>query len=180
MLVDRAGMVRGYYTGTDPQQVAAIRRDAAALLDGSTLLGLPLRRLPLVNACLNGLAACWLALGWVLVRRRRLTGHKRCMLAAVATSVLFLASYLTYHFGHRTVTSFPEDYPVARVVYLAILLSHTILAVVILPLIVMTLMRAFRGQLDRHRRIARWTLPIWIYVSITGVVIYWMLYHLPA
>ena len=176
MLVDREGRVRGYYTGTDPEQVANLRRDAAALLEGSTLLGYPLRRLPLVNACLNGLAACWLAIGWVLVRKRRLIGHKRCMLAAVATSVLFLTSYLTYHLGHRAVTHFPEDHPVARAIYLAILLSHTILAVVILPLVVMTLVRAFRDERDRHRRIARWTLPIWMYVSVTGVVIYLMLY----
>jgi len=98
------------------------------------------------------------------------------MLTAFSTSVLFLICYLTYHIFHG-VTRFP-GHGFVRSFYLALLGSHTVLAVVIVPLVLTTLYRALRGRFDRHRRVARWTLPLWFYVSVTGVVVYWMLYHL--
>lgn len=134
--------------------------------------------LPLLNAVLNSLSTVFLILGWWHIRAKRASAHKTCMLLAVLTSTLFLASYLTYHaLKEGLVTKFPTEYGTARTIYLGILLTHTILAVVILPMVIMTLIRAFRNQLEKHRRLARWTLPIWLYVSVTGVVIYLMLYQ---
>jgi uncharacterized membrane protein YozB (DUF420 family) len=132
--------------------------------------------LPAVNASLNALATILLVTGYVLVRRRRLRAHKVVMLAAFATSVLFLLSYLIYHaqVGSRP---FPGRGSI-RTVYFTILISHIVLAAVIPPLAGVTLWRAFRGRFDRHMRIARWTLPLWLYVSVTGIVVYWMLYQM--
>ena len=137
--------------------------------------------LPLVNACLNGLSAVFLTIGYVLVRRGRVEAHRSFMLAAVITSALFLICYLTYHghlayVQHRGPTRFLEP-PWFRPIYLGILLTHTLLAVVILPMIIITLSRALRRRFDRHRVIARWTWPLWMYVSVTGVVIYLLLYQ---
>lgn len=112
-----------------------------------------------------------------MIRRGRETAHKRCMLAAFGTSVLFLVSYLTYHIGTEAVTTFPQRYPVARVIYLVVLGSHTLLAAVTLPLVLLTVTAGLRDQRARHRRLARWTFPIWLYVSVTGVLIYFALYH---
>ncbi len=131
--------------------------------------------LPSVNAALNFTTTILLVLGYILIRRRAIPAHKVCMIAASITSTLFLACYLFYHFYHGR-TSFPGT-GFARPIYFTILISHTILAVVQLPLIFMTLFRAFRGQFEKHRAIARVTLPIWLYVSVTGVVIYWLLYQ---
>lgn len=133
-----------------------------------------LASLPAVNAVLNGTAAVLLTIGWVLIRRGRVRQHRRVMLSAFAVSVLFLMSYLTYHakFGAKHYTG---EGPI-RTVYFAILLTHTVLAAAIVPLALMTLSRALSRRFDRHRAIARWTLPIWLYVSVTGVVVYWMLY----
>ena len=130
--------------------------------------------LPLVNAILNATAAGLLAIGWILIRRRRIRQHRRVMIAAFSVSVLFLISYLTYHatFGAKHYTG---RGPI-RVVYFAILLTHTVLAAAIVPLALITLSRALSARFDRHRAIARWTLPIWMYVSVTGVVVYLMLY----
>jgi putative membrane protein len=136
------------------------------------------RDLPTLNAALNGLAAALLITGWVFIRRREIARHRLCMLSAFGVSVLFLASYLVYHY-HVGSVRFP-DLGWVRTLYLGILLTHTVLAAAVPVLAVLTLLRAFQERFDRHRRIARWTLPIWIYVSITGVVIYWMLYHLAA
>ena len=132
--------------------------------------------LPAVNAALNALSATLLLCGFRFIRRKQITAHKRCMLGAVTASVLFLISYVTYHYSAGT-TRFPHQ-GWLRALYFTILISHTILAVTVVPLVLSTLIRALRGQFDRHRRIARWTLPIWLYVSITGVVVYLMLYHL--
>ena len=133
--------------------------------------------LPLVNATLNATAACLLMSGWVAIRSGRVAVHKKLMIAAVTTSAVFLASYLTYHFKTEAVTAFPSDrYPQVAPVYFTILISHTILAVVTLPLVIITLRHALKDRIHRHRRMARWTLPIWIYVSITGVLIYLILY----
>ncbi len=132
--------------------------------------------LPLLNAVLNGISALLLSAGYVAIRRQNRVIHKRFMLSACVTSVLFLISYLTYHaqVGSRPFVAQGG----IRIVYFTVLLSHTILAVVIVPLVLTTLYRVWKRQWERHRRIARWTLPIWFYVSVTGVVIYMMLYQL--
>lgn len=132
--------------------------------------------LPALNAVLNGTAAALLVAGYLLIRRGRIAPHKRCMLAALATSAVFLVSYVIYH-ANTGSRPFPGQGAV-RVVYFGILVSHVVLAALILPLALTTAARGLLGQYDRHVRIARWTLPIWIYVSITGVVIYLMLYQL--
>ena len=132
--------------------------------------------LPSVNASLNATSALLLIFGYFLIRQRAITGHTICMLLAFGTSTLFLVSYLYYHYHHGA-THFPGR-GFVRFLYFAILISHTILAVVIVPLVVTTLFWAFRSRFEKHKAIARITLPIWIYVSITGVVVYWMLYRL--
>lgn len=132
--------------------------------------------LPTINASLNATSAVLLALGYVLIRRWAITGHKICMLSACGTSTLFLISYLTYHYFHG-MTRFPGQGAI-RVFYFGLLISHTILAAVVPALVIKTLYHAFRGQFEKHARIARVTLPIWLYVSVTGVVVYWMLYQL--
>jgi uncharacterized membrane protein YozB (DUF420 family) len=138
--------------------------------------------LPVVNACLNGLSAAFLASGYVLIRQGRSVAHRNCMIAAFVASTLFLICYLTYHtyLGyvlHRGPTRFLEP-TWFRPVYLTILGSHTLLAIVIIPMIFVTLSRALRQRFDLHRRIARWTWPLWMYVSVTGVVIYLLLYRI--
>lgn len=135
-----------------------------------------LRDLPHLNASLNALSAVFLLLGFWCIVRKKNELHKKFMLSAVVSSSLFLVGYLTYHFGVAGVTKFERPESV-RPFYIALLLSHTILAVTVPPLAVMTLVRAFRERWDRHRKIARWTLPIWLYVSVTGVLVYLMLYH---
>ena len=130
---------------------------------------------PPLNASLNAATALFLILGYFLVKRRIITGHKVCMLLATFTSTVFLGCYIYYHANHG-VTRFPGTGPI-RALYFTILTTHTILAAVQVPLIFMTLSRALRSQFTRHIAIARVTLPIWLYVSVTGVVIYWMLYR---
>ena len=132
--------------------------------------------LPALNAILNATAAVFLSVGYMQIRRGRIEMHKRCMLAALATSALFLTSYLVYH-ANTGSRPFPGSGAV-RIVYFTILITHVVLAAVILPLALVTAARGLRAQYDRHVRIARWTLPIWIYVSVTGVVIYLMLYRM--
>ena len=131
--------------------------------------------LPAVNASLNALSTVFLTTGWILIRRRQIERHRLCMLSALATSVLFLTSYLVYHAKVGSVP-FPGQGAV-RTIYFTILITHVILAATIVPLALVTLSRALARRFDRHRRIARWTLPIWLYVSVTGVVIYLMLYQ---
>jgi uncharacterized membrane protein YozB (DUF420 family) len=132
--------------------------------------------LPAVNAVLNALSACLLIGGYACIRRGRRAAHQRCMLAAFLVSVLFLASYLTLRYL-AGMTRF-EGQGWIRPVYFTILLSHTVLAAGIVPLAIVTMARALREEHARHVRVARWTLPVWLYVSITGVIIYWLLYHL--
>jgi uncharacterized membrane protein YozB (DUF420 family) len=132
--------------------------------------------LPALNATLNAISAILLTTGYVLIRRGRADLHKRCMLAALTTSALFLVSYVVYHLNAGS-RPFEGQGPI-RLVYFAILITHVILAAAILPLALTTAARGVLGQYDRHVRIARWTLPIWLYVSVTGVVIYLMLYRL--
>jgi uncharacterized membrane protein YozB (DUF420 family) len=134
--------------------------------------------LPTVNALLNGTSALLLVTGYLLIRRRRVTAHKVCMLTAFVTSTIFLVSYLTLRY-YAGLTRFGGQGWI-RPVYFSILVSHTILAAAIVPLALVTLSRALRARFDRHVRIARWTLPLWLYVSVTGVLVYVILYHLYA
>ena len=138
--------------------------------------------LPAVNACLNGLSAILLGAGYYFIRQKNQRAHRNCMVAAFITSMLFLACYLTYHgylaiHLHRGPTRF-QGAAWLRPIYLAILLTHTVLAGVIVPLALTTLGFAWRGRFERHRRVARWTWPLWMYVSVTGVLIYLLLYQL--
>jgi putative membrane protein len=137
---------------------------------------LSLSDLPTLNAVLNGSSAVLLAFGYVMIRTGRREAHRRFMWAALTTSSLFLVSYLVYHFQVGSVR-FPGT-GLVRTVYLTILSTHTVLAITIVPLVLVTLSRARRGDFPAHRRLARITLPLWAYVSVTGVVIYWMLYRL--
>ncbi len=132
--------------------------------------------LPAINATLNGIAGILLVVGWILIRTRRIEQHRVVMLAAFATSALFLVCYLIYHanVGSRP---FPGRGGI-RIVYFTILVTHIILAAAIVPLALITLSRGLRARYDQHRRIARWTLPIWLYVSVTGVIVYLMLYQM--
>ena len=134
--------------------------------------------LPTLNAMLNATSGLLIVCGFVLIRRRQIRAHRACMIGAVISSSLFLISYLVYHVGFgRGVTRFTGTGWV-RTFYLTVLISHTILAVTIVPFIVVTLRRALKNQFMRHRAVARWTFPMWLYVSITGVIVYVMLYHL--
>ena len=132
--------------------------------------------LPHLNAILNATSGILLVVGYVLIRRRKINAHRNCLIAALITSTIFLASYLTYHYYHGSTRFTGTGF--VRPVYFAILLTHTILAAVIVPFIGVTLFRAVRSDFARHRRIARWTFPMWLYVSITGVIVYLMLYQL--
>jgi len=132
--------------------------------------------LPHLNAVLNSTSALLLVNGFRLIRRGQINAHRNCQLTALFTSMLFLISYLTYHYHHGA-TRFAGQ-GLVRPFYFILLTSHTILAVVIVPLIMITIYRAARGDFIRHRNIARWTLPLWLYVSVTGVIVYFMLYHL--
>lgn len=135
-----------------------------------------IQQLPALNASLNALAGTLLAVGYAMIRAKRVAAHRACMLAAFGASTLFLISYLVYHanVGSRP---FPGQ-GLIRLVYFTILITHVALAAVILPLALLTLRRGLAAQYERHVRIARWTFPIWIYVSVTGVVIYLMLYQM--
>jgi uncharacterized membrane protein YozB (DUF420 family) len=139
-------------------------------------LSFSVRDLPTVNAVLNAASAVLVVLAYRAIRRLEIERHRRLMLSAAAVSALFLVSYLTYHAIVGSVRFTAQGAP--RVVYFAVLLSHTVLAAATLPLVLRTLYLGLKRRDDRHRRIARWTLPIWLYVSVTGVVVYAMLYHL--
>ena len=132
--------------------------------------------LPHLNACLNATSAVLLFTGYAFIRSRNVAAHRACQIAALVVSLLFLASYLTYHYHHGS-TRF-QGTGIVRPIYFTLLTSHTILAVVIVPLVALTFYRALRNDFARHRRIARITLPLWLYVSITGVIVYLMLYQI--
>ena len=135
-----------------------------------------IRDVPALNASLNSCASILLVWGYTLIRRKRIVAHRRVMITAFAVSVAFLISYLVYHAQVGSVR-FQKTGPI-RTVYLTILLTHTVLAAVVPFLAGITLYRGLKGDYVKHRRIARWTLPIWLYVSVTGVVVYWMLYQM--
>ena len=200
LLVDGGGSVRGIYYSKDDASMAKLTGDVATVAstppvavgsdlgaagDGPFATTAPaltqrdvmIAQFPKLNASLNATAGIFLCFGMMMIKARKVKAHAVCMIAAVVASTAFLACYLTYHYlNGGKVTRFPAS--PWRSVYLAILISHTILAVVILPLIAMTLVRAWRRQWEAHRRIASPTFWLWLYVSVTGVVVYWMLYHL--
>jgi putative membrane protein len=130
---------------------------------------------PVINASLNGASTVLLLVGRWFIARRRIAAHRGTMITAVITSALFLTSYLYYH-AHVGSVRF-QGTGWSRPVYFTVLISHVILAIVIVPLVIITLTRALRERFDRHRAIARWTFPLWLYVSVTGVLVYFMLYH---
>ena len=173
VLVDPEARIRGYYQSTDAVEMTKLRKDLAALAR-SRKRGSFYGWLPDLNASLNALSFVFLSSGYLFIRRKRVSAHCACMLAACVTSLIFLVSYLTYHSKVGSVR-FPGQGWV-RPVYFSILISHTVLAATIVPLALVTLRRAFREEFAAHRRIARWTFPIWAYVSVTGVVVYVMLY----
>jgi uncharacterized membrane protein YozB (DUF420 family) len=133
--------------------------------------------LPAANAGLNAVSAGFLVAGFVFIKRGRREAHRNCMAGALAASLLFLAGYLTYHFTVQGVTRFREP-AWFRPIYLGVLLTHTVLAAVIVPLVLLTLVRALKQRFEAHRRLARWTWPLWLYVSGTGVLIYLLLYRI--
>ncbi len=184
-LVNR-GRIVGLFDSTDVGELEE-------LIARARRLALPewVRRLPSVNAILNGLCALWLAMGWIQIRREhsregvglleqpRVRSHVICMILAVITSAVFLASYLVYHYQAGSVAFRGQGF--VRHFYLTVLLSHTVLASFgVVPLVIVTLLRAWRREFSRHRAIAAITFPIWLYVSVTGVLIYLMLYQLPV
>ena len=133
--------------------------------------------LPAVNATLNGLSAVFLVAGFAFIKCGNKKNHRTCMVSAFVTSVIFLGCYLTYHATVKTVTHFVEP-AWFRPIYLTILLTHTVLAAIIVPLILLTLWRAKKENFEAHKKVARWTWPLWLYVSVTGVVIYLLLYQI--
>jgi putative membrane protein len=132
--------------------------------------------LPALNAVLNGTSGALLVAGYLCIRRRRRTAHLTCMLTAFGVSTLFLISYVVYHYSAGSRPFAGQGW--IRPVYFVLLVSHIALAAAIVPLALITIYRALSSQFGRHRRLARWTLPIWLYVSVTGVLVYWMLHHL--
>jgi protein SCO1/2/putative membrane protein len=203
-LVDRRGFIRGYYHTEEGESldplIADLRRlaaggadsqSAASRLVSTRRLGFRAARvskrsnkarpmtvhdLPAVNAALNATAAVLLVWGFALIRSGRKRTHRRVMLAAFTVSALFLVCYVIYHASVGAVRFAGTG--AIRALYLSILFTHTLLAAAVPPLAIVTLSRGLRGRFDRHRAIARWTLPIWLYVSVTGVVVYWMLYRM--
>ncbi len=179
VLVDRGLVMHGIYDHADPADMARLRADLATLTGPSRGTGTgTFAFFPPINASLNAAAALLLLVGFVRIKRRNIDGHRRAMLAAFATSAAFLVCYLTYHaLRGGEVTRFPESHPTARTVYYAILISHTILAVAVLPFIILTIRHGLRDNRPKHMRVARIALPVWFYVSVTGVIIYFMLYQ---
>ena len=171
LVVDHRGVIRGYVDGTNRDEVARLEDAVGRLVQA--------KYFPAVNAGLNATCGALLVLGYFLIKARRILAHKICMLAAVAVSAAFLACYLYYHFAvlDGQPTRFTGEGPV-RYIYLGILVSHTLLAAAVAPLALRVTYLGLRDRLGRHVALARWTLPVWLYVSVTGVVVYWMLYHL--
>jgi protein SCO1/2/putative membrane protein len=169
VIVDRYGRSRGSYTTSTMEGMGEMEAQLARVLAEPEL---PVRKLPAVNASLNGAAGVFLMIGLVFIKAKKPGAHKACMLAALACSTIFLVSYLT---AHHYLGSTPYQGG-SRTLYFSILISHTVLAALVVPLALVTVYRAFQADFARHRAIATWTFPIWLYVSVTGVVIYFMLY----
>ncbi|MDR3637544.1 MAG: DUF420 domain-containing protein [Isosphaeraceae bacterium] len=179
-LVAPGNAVVGYYNADEPDDIKALAGKASQLAASrsAALLAPWVRGLPAVNAALNSLCAILLITGWTLIRSGQARAHAACMILGVVVSALFLTCYLVYHFHAGSVPY--RGHGALRLIYLTVLLSHTVLAIVVVPLVISTLVRAARHDFVRHARIARFTFPVWLYVSMTGVVIYVMLYQLPG
>ncbi len=173
VLVDRGGRIRGYYDGTDPERVERLRVDLP--LVRREVFPLPL--LPTINASLNALAGIFLLFGFIAIKQRRRELHRKWMMAAFSCSALFLCCYLYYHLTSHLITRY-QGQGLWRGAYFFILGTHTPLAVVIVPFIIMAIRHALKGDLQKHTRITKWLYPVWTYVSVTGVIIYLMLYVL--
>lgn len=169
-MIDGGGRIRAYFDSEDVADLRRVRSAAYRLLHPPAVVALPA-----VNAALNFICAMLLINGFVAIRRGRVSFHKRCMLAAFCVSTVFLASYLYYHFQVGSVRF--QSQGTLRPVYFSILVSHTILAAVNVPLILITIFLGLTERFERHRKFARVTFPSWLYVSVTGVLIYWLLYH---
>jgi protein SCO1/2/putative membrane protein len=186
-VVDRRGAIRGYYQATEPEAIGELEKKVASLLwekpsaasNAGQEPSFGAEDLPSLNALLNAICASLLVVGYTSIRGGFVRLHQTCMLTALAVSALFLTSYLYYHFairgGQPTYFS-AQGWP--RYVYFAVLTTHTLLAAVVAPMALITAYLGLRNRLDQHMALARWTLPIWLYVSITGVVVYVMLYRL--
>jgi len=171
VIVDRYGRQRASVSTSDREGMAQLEEQLQRVLAEPAI---PVAKLPAVNAALNGTSGVFLIIGLLFIKAKKPGAHKASMLAALAASTLFLVSYLT---AHHFLGSTPyQGQGAMRGVYFTILISHTILAALIVPLAMVTVYRAFRAEFDRHRALAKWTFPIWLYVSVTGVVIYFMLY----
>jgi protein SCO1/2/putative membrane protein len=177
LVIDQHGKIRGYVDGTKPEQVERLEERITELVRAQRRADAAF--LPALNAVLNGSCALLLAVGFVAIRRRWVRTHKALMLSALAVSAGFLACYLYYHFAvlEGQPTRFSGE-GLVRPFYFALLLSHTVLAAVVAPLAVLVTLLGLSGRLARHVGVARLTLPLWMYVSLTGVLVYWMLYHL--
>ena len=172
-LVDRQGDIRGYYDGTDEARLKQLIIDMKGILKERTSFPV----LPTINASLNGLAGLFLFLGFLAIKRGKKLLHRQLMMAAFASSALFLCAYVYYHATTHLLTRY-QGQGIGRALYFIILGTHTPLAVLIVPFIIMAIRHALRGEFDKHTRITRWLYPAWMYVSITGVLIYLMLYVL--
>ncbi|MHB2016811.1 MAG: DUF420 domain-containing protein [Candidatus Xenobia bacterium] len=170
VLVDGDGNLRGFYDSSDAAAMARLRHDVMALVGRFQDT-----RIPALNACLNAFSGIMVLCGFWFIRQKRIAAHRYCMTMAFVSSTLFLISYLAYHYRHG-VHHFVGT-GMVRPFYFALLGSHTLLAVLIVPLILVTFFRALSARFDLHRAIARWTLPLWLYVSVTGVLVYFMLYQ---
>lgn len=170
-LVDQEGKIRGYYDATDSGDFERLKKNALSLMKSTPGW---VKKLPKANACLNATSALLLLFGFFFIKRRNVPAHKTCMGLAFLASALFLTFYLTYHYyaGSKPF----EGTGWIRPVYFFILTSHTILAALILPLALVTLYFAWKENFSRHTKIARVTFPLWLYVSLTGIAVYWMLY----
>jgi protein SCO1/2/putative membrane protein len=169
-LVDRGNRVVGYFDSNDAAAIQELLKRARQL-DGGWAT-----RLPAVNAFLNATSGILLLAGWSMIRARRVRGHATCMIASLVVSGLFLVSYLVYHSQAGSVRF--RGIGAVRYAYLTVLMSHTVLAAAVVPLIILTVARVVQRRYADHARMARLTFPVWMYVSITGVLVYWMLYHL--
>jgi len=181
VLVDPKGQIVGYVDGTNDKAFDALREQIDKLRTQRRMderIPITGADMPQFNAMLNSICTILLLAGWIAIRMRFETAHKVLMLLALAVSMVFLASYLFYHFVviDAEPTRFRGEGPV-RYIYYSILLSHTILAIIVAPLAIFITIKGLRNELEGHAAVARWTLPMWLYVSVTGVVVYWMLYR---
>ncbi len=162
---------------SDDAGVISSGADLSHTIDMTYMAHMTVSDLPALNASLNAIATVFISAGWYFIRRGRWRRHVACMIAAVITSTVFLVSYLTYHYARGGQSTLFSGHGIIRPIYFTILISHILLAFSVLPLVIITLVPVFRRRWNKHRRIGRWTMPIWLYVSVTGVLVYLMLYQ---